>query len=302
MNINDNYGKLTIFLILTIIILISGCTKSYEDRGGAAPSASPPAAQPLKASNAINQDEMKKVPDLVNTAAQATAMPRKIIKNGEIGLVVKSYDPFFNALQKQVADSGGYLSQIQVYRGTGSISSAQIVLRLPPEKLDPFIIWLRDQGILSSEKITAEDISEQYYDLQARLENARKFESRLLEMLKTQTGKLQDLVLVEEKLNQIREQIEQFEGKLRYFDNLVGMSTLTLNISVEEKYTSSKTVTFSDRASQAWNDSVQSLKDFFQTFGLILIAVVPWVIPFGVLIIIGWYSVKLIWRLLKRHK
>jgi hypothetical protein len=293
--------RLTSLLILSIaLLLISGCTK--ERSGQDTASAPAPREAPSAAPTRIAATQLQKAPDVTRETAQPAAMTRKIIKNGQLGLVVKSYEPFFDALQKRVAEVDGYISEIETSRGSGQVSSSQIIMRLPPERLDQFVSWLREQGVLTSEKITAEDISEQYYDLKARLENARKFEARLLEMLKTQTGKLQDLVLVEEKLNQVREQIEQLEGKVRYFDNLIGMSTLTLNIRVEEKYTPSRGPTFGDRASEAWHNSIDSLKETFQLLGLILIALVPWLVPIALIAIIGWYSIRLLLRRLRRHK
>jgi hypothetical protein len=70
------------------------------------------------------------------------------------------------------------------------------------------VSWLREQGIIQSENIKAEDVSEEYYDIQARLENAKRLEARLLDMVQKNTGKLADLVLLEEKLGEVRERIE----------------------------------------------------------------------------------------------
>ena len=136
-----------------------------------------------------------------------------------------------------------------------------ITFRVPPGALDGVVSWLGEEGVVASEKMKAEDISENYYDLKARLDNAGKFELRLLEMLKTQTGKLNDVVLVEEKLNQVREQIEQMQGKLRILDNLVGMATLTLNVSVEAQYAAPHPPTFSERAASTWKESTRTLME-----------------------------------------
>src|SRR5262249_45857762 len=149
--------------------------------------------------------------------AEAPIMERKIIKTGDVTIYIDNYDRFVNSLQNHVSSMRGYISQIQANRASFHFSNGLFVLRIPPERLTEFVSWLKEQGMVSSESIKADDISEQYYDLQARLDNARRFETRLLEMLKTQTGKLSDVVLVEEKLNEVREQIEQMEGKIKYF-------------------------------------------------------------------------------------
>jgi hypothetical protein len=239
---------------------------------------------------------------VTKTVNQNSFMERKIIRNGQLQIVVKYYEPFFKSLQNNIVARGGYISQIQVTRGATQISSAMIVLRLRPEELDPTISWLKEEGIVTSEKVTADDISEQYYDLKTRLSNARRFEERLLEMLKAQTGKLQDVLLVEDKLNQIREQIEQFEGKLRYFDNLASLATLTLNISVQEKYIAPRAPGFGERAGRVWHDSTASLKEFTQDFGLLVVALVPWLLPMAIALLVLRSLLKLLLRTFRKRR
>lgn len=234
-------------------------------------------------------------------AQEIPAIQRKIIRNGDFSVRVKSYDPFLVALQKQLALTGGYISQTEVNRGSSSIYAASITLRLPPEQLDAFLDWLRTQGIVTSEKLTTDDITEKYYDLKSRLENARRFEARLLEMLKTQTGKLEDVLAVEEKLNQIREQIEQMEGRLRVMDSLVSMSTVTLHVSVEEYYVAPIEPTFGDRASRVWRDSVRALKEFIQGLGLVVIALIPWLIPIAIVLGSIFLILRAIYRFIRRR-
>jgi hypothetical protein len=154
-----------------------------------------------------------------------------------------------------------------------------IRFRVRPDQLDVIVSWLGEQGVVASERITAEDISEQYYDLDARLENARRFEERLLHMLRTQTGKLNDIVLVEEKLNKIREQIEQLEGKLQVYDHLVELASLTLNVRVEQHYIPPHNPTFGERAILAWRDSTNALRQVAQWTVLLAITILPWIVP-----------------------
>lgn len=238
----------------------------------------------------------------VAVAQEIPSIQRKIIRNGDFSIRVKSYDPFSVALQKQLALTGGYISQTEVNRSSSSIYYASITLRLPPEQLEAFLAWLRTQGIVTSEKLTTDDITEKYYDLKSRLENARRFELRLLEMLKTQTGRLEDVLAVEEKLNQIREQIEQMEGRLRVMDSLVSMSTVTLRISIDEYYVAPVEPTFGDRASKVWHNSVRTLKEFIQDLGLVVVALIPWLIPIAIVLGSTFLILRAIYRRLIRRR
>ena len=228
----------------------------------------------------------------VSDAKQKT-VARKIIQSGEVTIQVKRYEPFLDALEKQIRILNGYVSNVQSHRSGEAVSSAALTLRVPPERLTTLVSWLREQGLLTSERITTEDISEQYYDLQARLENARRFEARLLEMLKTQTGGLQDLILVEDKINQTREQIEQMEGRIRYFDALTNLATLNVQVQVESVYIPPQKPTFGNRLIHAWKDSIEALSMAGQAVVLLSVSALPWIPP---LFAFGW-----ILRIIIRH-
>ena len=101
-----------------------------------------------------------------------------------------------------------------------------IVLRVPPEHLDTLVLKLRGIGDLKSQKINAQDITKQYTDLESELRAARAMEERLLEIIKTGKGEVKDLLEAEKQLGVWREKIEQVEGEIRYYNNLVSLSTL----------------------------------------------------------------------------
>jgi hypothetical protein len=219
-------------------------------------------------------------------------MARKIIQRGQISFEVANYDSFYEALQDQLTRTGGYIGQLETYRSSGNLSSAKITVRIPAEGTSVFTSWLREQGKIVSENITADDVSEEYYDLQARLENARKFEARLMEMVKSNTGDLDDLVLLEEKLSAMREQIEQMQGRVRYLDRLVSMATLTLNVQVQNTTTTPTTPGFGTRAAHVWKESTGALKDASQAFVLLIVAIVPWILPICLAAALLWILVR----------
>src|SRR5205823_10851551 len=71
-------------------------------------------------------------------------------------------------------------------------------------------------GKLESVNVSAEDVGEEYVDVAARMANARRLESRLIDLLAARTGKLKDVLDVEQELARVREEIERYEGRLRY--------------------------------------------------------------------------------------
>jgi hypothetical protein len=89
---------------------------------------------------------------------------------------------------------------------------------------------LKGLGKVEDVSVSADDITDQYYDLQIRMENQKRLEKRLLELLNRQTNKLSDLLEVERELARVRTQIDSMEGRKRLWDNQVAYSTLYVNV------------------------------------------------------------------------
>ena len=111
-------------------------------------------------------------------------------------------------------------------------------MRVPPESLDRLVLDLRKelgkQGELKGQHIGSQDITKQYTDLESRLRAARTMEERLLAIIKEGKGEIKDLLAAEKELGVWRTQIEEIEGELRYYQNQVALSTLTITLSEKE--------------------------------------------------------------------
>jgi len=247
----------------------------------------------------LNEEAAKKLQALgYIDEAKSTDAARKIITTGQIALTVKVYDSFYKSLEQQLQQVGGYVSSLEATRDSGSVRYATIAIRIPPARTNLMVSWLREQGMIQSENIKAEDVSEEYYDIQARLANAKRLEARLLDMVQKNTGKLSDLVLLEEKIGEVRENIEQMEGRIRNMDHLISLATLTLNVQVQGS-TTVATPTFASRAIQAWKDSLEALKEVSQSGLLALIAVLPWILPVSLAVLILTFLFKGIRKMLR---
>jgi hypothetical protein len=84
---------------------------------------------------------------------------------------------------------------------------------------------------LVSSSTNAQDVGEEFVDMSARMANARRMEERLVTLLATRTGKLEDVLAVERELARVREEIERYEGRLRYLRTQVAMSSLSVTVS-----------------------------------------------------------------------
>ena len=189
-----------------------------------------------------------KVPENI-LAQQAQQSQRKIIRNGQVEFEVDSFDSSFMQIGKIVVEEGGYVSSTDSEKLSNGKVKGTVTVRVPPDRLDVLVLKLRGLGDLKSQKIAAQDITKQYTDLESGLRAARTMEERLLEIIKSGKGEVKDLVAAETQLGVYRERIEQIEGELRYYGNLVSLSTL--NITLLERDLKTPTAAFETEEVQA---------------------------------------------------
>ena len=155
---------------------------------------------------------------------------RLIIRTGQASIEVDSLDHSMAELRRVVQRVGGFVADASVQSGRNQIRSATLEVKVPAFRFDELTEGLKPLGRLQFVNVAAEDVSEEFVDLTARVENARRLEDRIVELLRTRTGKLQDVLSVERELARVREEIERMEGRLRFLKTSAQLSTLSINL------------------------------------------------------------------------
>lgn len=187
------------------------------------------------------RDLLDNVPDFTDapTFALETGQPatapaansRKIIRNGTMQFEVDRFDDALLRITKLVVEQGGFIATTDSDKLPNGKMKGTVTLRVPPEHLDSLVLTLRGIGDLKSQKIGAEDVSKHYTDLESELRAARAMQDRLMEIIKSGKGQIKDLLEAEKQLGVWREKIEKIEGEKRYLDNLISLSTLTVELA-----------------------------------------------------------------------
>ncbi len=168
----------------------------------------------------------------VQQAPPPAMAQRKIIRNGEMEFEVDSFDTSYLQISKIVGEEQGFVSSTNSEKLPNGKVRGTVIVRVPPEHLDTLVLKLRALGDLKSQKISAQDVTKVYYDLESELKAGRAMEERLLNIIKTGKGEIKDLLAAEKELGVYRNKIEKLEGEIRYYNNLVSYSTLSIT-SVE---------------------------------------------------------------------
>jgi len=159
---------------------------------------------------------------------------RKLIRNATVELEIVSFDDAAQKITAFASEERGYVATTNSQKQANGKLRGQVVVKVLPENLDRFLQKIRGLGELKNQTLGTEDVTKAYFDTDARLKNARVMEQRLIEMLKTKTGKVSDLLQVEKELGRVREDIEKMQGELKYWDSQVQFATVTISLAEKD--------------------------------------------------------------------
>lgn len=225
-------------LVLSAALLIACAQERAVSPEGADTMAFPPAPASIAESRARSASDMSgvAVKTLAATAPgqgrqapviqdSATAM---LIRTGSVSVLVDSVDVAVARIRALAERLDGFVANTAMQSGPQQVRSATITLRIPAARFDEALGALQPLGEVETVHTGIEDVGEEFVDVRARVANARRLEERLVALLATRTGRLDDVLAVERELARVREEIERFEGRLRYLRSRVALSTLTV--------------------------------------------------------------------------
>jgi hypothetical protein len=161
---------------------------------------------------------------------------RKIIKNGEMRLLVKDTDVAIDRATQVITDLGGYIVSSRTwyddYYGN-NLKYATITIGIPVDQFERALQRFRDLSIrVLDENATGEDVTDQYVDLQSQLQNLEATQARIQEFLKD-AKTVDEALKINQQLSDIEGQIEEIKGRMNYLTNRAAFSTITVNFEPE---------------------------------------------------------------------
>lgn len=221
-------------------------------------------------------------PGVQITAEQQAAAQRKIIRHASLTLETKAFDEALREIESLVTGSGGYIESQSIdgqslsYRGDYYERSASIMARIPAEKLDEVASQVGALCNVVSRSESMDDISDTYFDAQARLETLNIQEERLLAILE-KTESLEDVLTLESALSDVRYEIESITASLRRMDSQVTYSYLNMDLRevLEYQEINDQPPTFSKRLSTAFMEGIDSIVVSLQNALIVCVSAGP---------------------------
>lgn len=233
--------------------------------------------------------------DDVSTGLVTPQDSRRIIKTGNVSMVVEDLDSAVQDVRQIARVSDGYVENLSDM-GSDNSRTVYVTIKVPSDKFDTLMTEVKEIAEeVSNTSISTDDVSAHYTDLQSRLRNLEAAEEQMLSIME-KAIKISDILDVQKELTDLRGQIEQTKGQLQYFDRHTQYSTISVTMSLIPENLSVQ--------DEKWRP-VAVIKAAFSAFVGVLEAsfeVLVWLVIFSPFVLIPVFLVKWSFKRAKRKK
>ena len=191
---------------------------------------------------------------------------RKLIRSASMTLETLHFDQTIADVTALVSRLGGYMESTRIegesaYSSYSNERSAEFIARVPVSSFDTVQEELAQFGSVRERSENAEDVTDQYYDVQAELDALKIQQERLLTMME-QADKMEDLIALEEALTNVRTRINERTSAIRRYDGLIEYATIRLSINEVVEYSEriEKPATFGQRIAETFKGSLDFIR------------------------------------------
>lgn len=203
-------------------------------------------------------------------SSDQTATEQKLIKRVTISAETEDLEALLPQVLNKVAELGGYVESQELYNGSTYSSyrsrSVDMTVRIPADRLSAFTEQVEGLSNVVNYSETTDDVTLQYVDTEARVKALEVEQERLLELL-AKADNMTDLLEIEERLTDVRYELESYASQLRTLDNKVNYATVYLYIDQVKVYTEVEPQTVWQRIASGFSGNLEdigeNLTDFF---------------------------------------
>ena len=193
--------------------------------------AEPMMTKSVPESKAMNGRDIAPMPILDMEGVPVPDVDKKIIKNGSVELKVDSAEEVADEIAEIAKKLGGDIFSSNSRRQANGALRGHLTVKIPVDKFDEAVKAIKEVGVkVLSESVNANDVTMDYIDLQARLNN-KKVEEETFKKLLDRTGGLSDVLSVTRELTRVRSEIDSLEGQLKYMTAQTDMSTIDVTLT-----------------------------------------------------------------------
>ncbi len=259
-------------LALLLALVLAGCGGSGKDSSSSA-------------ANYMTEESVQYTGESVSSAADAgeggagmerelASIGRKRIVTASVSAETEDYEGAMAWLKRELAQAGGYMESSELYAHNQSRRSCQLVLRIPSGRLEDFLAALEGQCNVVERTVQEEDVTLDYVDAESHKKALLVEQERLMELL-AQADKLEDVLGIEDRLTQVRYQLENYESALRVYDDQIEYSAVHMHLQEVRELTEPAPESWGSRALRGMEENARGIGRFFQELGLFVATHLP---------------------------
>ena len=204
-----------------------------------------------------------------------------VIRNGHVIVEVDSLELAIERARQLALSLGGSIGNVSMHTGEHQVRGASVELKVPAARFDEAMTGLSPLGKVEQSNATAQDVGEEFVDISARVANAKRLEQRLINLLATRTGRLEDVLAVERELARVREEIERYEGRLRFLATRVATSAIVASLHEKAPLVAANpgTNVIAEAFRDMWRNFVRFIAAVIESLGLLIpLAAMGWLV------------------------
>ena len=224
-------------------------------------------------------------------SASATALPadRKLIRTIRMDAETEDLTALLDSLTARIAELGGYVETKEQYNGSAYSGyrrrNLSVTVRIPADKADEFVAQVGKNANVVSSSETVEDVTLQYVDTESQVKALETEQERLMELL-AQAESLDDILLIEGRLTDVRYELERYASYLRTLENQISYATVYIDITEVTEYTPvvEEEPTAWERITRGFGRSIRNIGKGVKEFFIGIIIISPYLVILGLII------------------
>ena len=308
-----NRAWIALLMALCMVLALVACSSKSSSARNDNYYAKTEAAYEMEAPAAMAGDayyEEAKAAGKVSTATSAAkengesanltgnAAGRKIIKNGDLSIQTREFDEFLTNLNRSILSVGGYVEASSINGNSynkNRMRSADVTARIPADQLDAFCDQVSELGNVTYKNLYTRDVTLTYVDLESHVKALRTEQQTLMDLL-AKAEKVEDIILIQNRLSDVLYEIESYESTLRTFDDQIAYSSVHLSIQEVQRETAVEKETAGQEIARRFKENLEDVKEGFARFGINFVSDLPviivWVVFLGIIVCVVVLIVK----------
>lgn len=229
---------------------------------------------------------------------------RKLIKNVSMDMETTKFNETIQIINKAVTSLGGYVESSGVSGRSILVDSeryANIRVRIPQEKLDEFLENTGEIGNITYKNESIQDVSLQYADTEDHIKTLETEQKRLLTLLE-QADSIETIIAVEERLSNVRYELESYRTQIKLYDNKITYSTVQINLNEVKIYSSQNEDGMITRISKGIKENSLFVVRTLENLIVLLVSSIPMILVLTAGFWIGFQIIKRLWKKKKQIK